>query len=220
MIKKYIVITAFLMTLMIFTSTSNASLLSLKEIIYQKTEGKTAFELLVEKISQISFYKNDDISIDTDDELLDTDDLKEDMLLPKIVNIIGEITPDDGDEIVTQGNDTGRIPTIDINGLEGANLNNNSTVDKNMANEIINEITIDSSGENGTTLSRVIEIVTGLNVKFGETLQRVVEHTYAPGTTKSDGVAENIVDTVVVVGGNIGTAETITAEHVVVTSND
>ncbi len=119
----------------------------------------------------------------------------------------------------TDGKNGLRIDTIDADGSEGTTLFNESTVVENGDVGTTNEITVEKDGETGNTLERVINIIIEHNEQFGARLQRVVERTFAYGTTMSDGVAENIVQTVVV-GGSGGTAENNKADVIVVTSTN
>jgi len=75
------------------------------------------------------------------------------------------------------------------------------------------------NGPDGQTIfEKIINIITVHNGEFGNTLQRVVERVYAPGTSAS-GVdnAKADVKTVVVEGSGEGSAENVVA-NVVVTS--
>ena len=211
MIKKYVLVPAVLLIILLFTSTSTASLLSSKQSIYERFQENSVFGNLLEKISQIVSYNDNNMAIEADsddeDDLMDSDGPEEDVLLPEeTVNVDGEITPDDGNELVVEDGDLGDNPTIDIDGKEGATLND--------------EVTVETDGEEGRTLVRIIDIITENNEKIGAMLQKVVERTFAPGTTESEGVAENIVDTVVVVEGSEVTAENSIVENVVVTVNE
>ena len=206
MVRKYLLAAAVFLMILFSTSTTTASLLSLRERMYERFQENSAFRLLFGRISQFVFYK--------DDEATDSDGPEGDVRLPNIIDVDGEVTPDDGNETVVSKDDSEDTPTIDINGEEGTTLINGSTVNENKAT---NDTTVEKDGEKGRTLERVIEIITGYNGKLGAMLERVVERTFAPGTTQSDVVAENIVDKVVVVGGSGGTADNNKAELVVLT---
>lgn len=233
MIKKYVTILAILLAILMFTSTSTASFLSLKGKIYERLQENSAFKKVLERISQIVSYNDNIASTDADkddedeedDDLMDTDDpLEEDILLPKIWNLVGEKTPDDGNEPVDDSEETAVIDVQDDK--DETTQQDELTVDLDGNKEAINgeaidkgEWTVEHDGEGGT-LDRFVKIFTERNVKLGAMLQRVVERTFAPGTTESDGVAENIVDTVVVAGGSLGTVENNKADVVVLTDGD
>jgi len=207
MIKKYIIsIIAFLIIIM-FTLNSTASIFSSNEGIYKKVQQISSVRKIIERISQIISYNDNSVSIGTeDDDLIDSDSPGEDVLLPDIIDVVGEITPDNGNELVIDEDTLEDSPTIDMDGEEGAMLNE--------------EPVIDEDGEIGRTFTRIIEILTEVNGGVGTMLEQIVEHTYASGTIESNGVVENIVDTVVVVGGSGGTAENNVVDNVVVTDNN
>ena len=153
-----------------------------------------------------------------------------DNLLPKIWEVGFYWTPDGGNEPVVEPSNTIDTPdgyedgvssgdgTIDYpDGATQDEWTVDSDGDEGATNEII---TIDEDGTEDVTIEQLIEVTTSCNVEIGTMLQRVVEHTYAPGTTESTGVAENIVDTVVVAGGSVGTAENTVSEVVVLTAGD
>lgn len=208
MIKRYLLVVSVFLVIILFTSTSTASIVSSRQRILQRFQQNSVFTKILEKLSQIASSNDNSISTDSDededDDIMEEDGPEENILLPKIWNMVGEITPDDGDDPVVEENDLGETPTIDIDGEEGAYLND--------------EPTIDINGENGRTIDRVIEIITECNEKFESVLEKVVERTFAPGTTESDGVAENIVDTVVVEGSG-GPSESNIVDNVVLTDN-
>lgn len=213
MIKKYIlVVLAVLLVILLLTPTTTASLISSKSKIYEILQENSAFSRLFGRISQLVFYKDDN-----NDEPMDPDGPKDDVNPPKIVDVDGEVTPDDGNETVVSKDVFEDSPNIDTNGKQGATLNNESKV---IENEVANETTVDKESEKGKTLERVIEIITEYNGKLGTMLQRVVERTFAPGTTESDKVAENIVDTVVVVGESDGSTENNISNTVILTDGD
>lgn len=207
MIKKYVIVVSAILVVVMFSSTSSASFLYSRQGIFEKVRQNSVFGKVFEKLSQIASPDEDSISInavedDEYDDIADQEDPEEDILLPKIWNVVGEITPDDGDDPVVEENDLGESPTIDIDGEEGAYLNDEPTVEIN--------------GIHGRSLERVIEIITEYNEKVESILQKVAERTFAPGTMESNGVAENIVETVVVVGDSGGTAESNIVDHVIV----
>lgn len=210
MIKKYILVLAVLLIILLLTPTTTASLLSSKSKIFEILQENSAFGKLFGRISQFVFYKDDN-----NDEPMNPDGPKDDVHLPKIID--GEVTPDDGNETVEYKDDFEDSPNMDTNGKEGATLNNESKV---IEDGVANETTVEKDGEKGKTLERVIEIITEYNGKLGTMLQRVVERTFAPGTTESDKVAENIVDTVVVVGESDVSAENNISNNVILTDGD
>jgi hypothetical protein len=146
------------------------------------------------------------------DDEIDPDGPKEDVLLPKIWDLVGEKTPDDGNEPVDDSEETS---TVDSGGEDGVTQDDEWTVDLDGdEGAASNEMTIDE-GEWTVDLERVVEIVTEHNVKLGEMLQRVVERTFASGTTESDGTVENDIVGVVVEGEGGSSAGT-TAENNIV----
>ena len=223
MIKKYIMMLAVLIVILMFTSTSSASFLLFREKMYERLSENSPLKNMLDRFFQFTSDREDSMSIDTndvDDGEYDDDSEtgpEEDVLLPKIWNVVGEITPDDGNETV---DDLEETPVVDVNGEGGTTVNDDPTVEENGEVGINNESTVEENGENGSTVDGLIEIVTKRNVVLGEILQRVVERTFAPGTTESDEIAENIVDTVVVAGGSVGTAENIIVDNVVATYGD
>lgn len=211
MIKKYVVIMSLILVILMFTSIGSASFLSSRTKIYERFQENSIFRKVLDRLTQSISQNSNIASINTgendeDDDLIDQDGPDEDVLLPDVIDVVGEVTPDNGDEVVTEEDDLGETPTIDINGPEGTTLND--------------EPTVNQDGENGRTLERVIEIVTENNEIFGAMLEKVVERTFAPGTTESNGIAEAIIDTVVVVGESTGTAGSTIADNVVLTADD
>jgi len=200
MIKKYMILISAVLVIAIFTSTSSASLLSTKARLYEILQENTTFRRIVERISQITTSVEDSISNDADEDIdiPESEGPEEDVLLPETIDVDGEITPDNGDEVVVEEDDSEENPTVDTNGEEGTTLNDEPTIDENGEVEATNDITVEEDGEEGRTIDRIIEVVTETNTVFGDVLQRIVERTYAPGTTESNGSAENIVDNVVV----------------------
>jgi len=228
MIKKYVMIIAMLLTILMFTSTSTATFLSAKGTIYERLPENSAFKRILDKLSLIASNNDDGVLIDTDEDdgeenddedddgMTDPDDdPEEDVLLPKIWDLVGEKTPDDGNESVDDSEET--LNTIDPpDGDDDGVVWDNGTVDPDGDEEAINEETIDE-GEWTVKLERFVEIVMERNVQLGEMLQRVVERTFAPGTTESDGTAENDVVDVVVEGGSVGTPGEDVVDVVVLT---
>ena len=193
MIKKYVMLISAILVILMFTSTSSASFLSSKEKIYERLSENSLLKNILDRFSQVASDGKDSMSIDTDDDDGNDDDSEdgkeEDVLLPKIWNMVGEITPDGGNEPV---DDLEETTTIDSDGEIGATQD-------------------DWTVEKGTTtvkLERFVKIVTELNGNLGAFLQRVIERTVAtdengislPG---SGGSAENnIVDNVVLTDGD------------------
>ena len=213
MIKKYVMMISVLLVMLMFTSTSTASFVFSKGKIYEMLPENSAFKRILDKLSQIASNNDAGVLIDTDeddgedDDMMDTDDpLKEDVLLPKIWDLVGEKTPDDGNEPVDDSEET--LNTIDPpDGDDDGVVWDNGTVDSDGDGGVAsNEITIDE-GEWTVKRERFVEIVMERNVQLGGMLQRVVERTFAPGTTESDGTAENDIVDVVVEGESVGTAE-------------
>jgi len=217
MIKKYVVIISVLLVMLMFTSTSTASFVFSKGEIYEILPENLAFKKILDKLSQIASNNDDGVLIDTDEDddvddgedddgMVDSDDgPEEDVLLPKIWDLVGEITPDDGNEPVDDGGVVWNNGTVDSDVDDGGVVWNNGTVDSDGGDGVAsNELTIDE-GEWTVNLERFVEIVTEYNVELGGMLQGVVERTFAPGTTESDGTAENDIVGVVVEGGSIGT---------------
>jgi len=176
MIKKYIILISAILVILMLASTSSASFLFSKGEIYERLQESSIFRNALDRVSQIISHDDSSVSID----------------------IIGEVTPDNRDAVVVEENDLGETTTVDVNGEEGATLNDVVIVDENGEEGATNEITVDEDGENGRTIERVIDIITENNVVIGTVLQRIIERTFAPGTTESSGVTENIVDNVVV----------------------
>ena len=214
-IKKYVMMISVLLVMLMFTSTSTASFVFSKGKIYEMLPENSAFKRILDKLSQIASNNDAGVLIDTDeddgedDDMMDTDDpLKEDVLLPKIWDLVGEKTPDDGNEPVDDSEET--LNTIDPpDGDEEAI--NGETIDEG-------EWTVEAETPT-VKLERFVEIVMGRNVKLGGMLQRLVEHTFAPGTTESDGTAENDIVGVVVEGGSVGTPGEDIADVVVLTDD-
>ena len=200
MIKKYIILISAILVISIFTSTSSASLLSTKAGLFERLQESTIFRKIVERLSQVTTNIENSISNDADEDndIPESDGPEEDVLMPEKIDVDGEVTPDNGNEVATEENDPGETPTVDTNGEEGATLNDEVTVDENGEVGTANNITVEQDGETGRTLERVIEIVKEHSVIIGAMLERIVERTFASGTTESDGVVESIVDNVVV----------------------
>jgi hypothetical protein len=224
MIKKYIMIISAILVMLMFTSTSSASVLFSKISIYERIQEKSIFKKALEKITKTVAQKGSIVQVDSDEndeDLEDADAPNQDVLLPETIDVVGEVTPDNGNEPVIEEDELEDTPTIDVDGEEGVTLNDEITVDTNGEVGTTGVTTVDQDGTEGITLKRIIEIFTEKNGMSGTVLQKVVERTFAPGTTESDGVAENVVDTVVVVEGSAGvSASSYTSNNVVVSDND
>ena len=232
MIKKYAMIIAVLLVILMFTSTSSASFLFSEGKIYERLRENSPLKTMLDRLYQVAYNNDDDVALDVeeDDETDDEDDgeyddddsedgPEEDMLLPKIWNMVGEITPYEGNYI-DEGDDENITNTIDHpDGDDDGVVVGNGTVNPDKDVNATNGLTIDE-GEWTVKLERFVEIVMERNVQLGGMLQRLVERTFAPGTTESDGTAENDVVGVVVEGGSVGTAENDVVDNVVLTSSD
>ena len=199
MIKKYVMLISAILVILMFTSTSSASFLSSKEKIYERLSENSLLKNILDRFSQVASDGKDSMSIDTDDDDGNDDDSEdgkeEDVLLPKIWNMVGEITPDGGNEPV---DDLEETTTIDSDGEIGATQD-------------------DWTVEKGTTtvkLERFVKIVTELNGKLGTMLERVIERTVA---TDENGFFSG---TNWIAGETVGTAENNKADVVVLTDGD
>jgi len=242
MIKKYVMIVAVLLVIFMFTSTSTASVVSGRGKIYEMLQENfhkyPVIKNIIEKFSQVVSDNDDSVPIYTDDDNdgddedyddgehddeIDPDGPKEDVLLPKVWNIVGEITPDGGNEPVEDleetsntidlpdGDEDGALSsdgTIDLNGKEGAVVANEKIIDKNGGEGVITEKWTVDEGEWTVKLDRIVEIVTKLNGKLGVFLERVIEHTVDTdengiSSSGSGGSAENnIVDDIILTDSN------------------
>ena len=204
-----------------FVSTSSASFLLHREKIYNNVRENLMFKKVVvnffqlvtnieeNKIRNANGNTNDDETTDADDadegdENYDIDEPEtpeEDVLLPKEWNLVGEKTPDDGDEPVIEENDLEDNPTIDIDGPEGTTLQEESTIDINGEEGTTNEVIIVEDGDTETIFEPEVEVVVSYNGNVGTFLKRVIETTVSTDGTSSDsgGSAENIKSEVVVV---------------------
>ena len=202
MIKKYVMSISAILVILMFTSTSSASFLFSKEKIYDMLPENSPLKNIVDRFSQI-IVSNSDTSMliddgkeddETDDEgeyddgehddEIDPDGPEEDVLLPKVWNMVGEVTPDDGDEPV-EGSE--EITTIYSDDEVGA-TSDGMTIDEG-------EWTVDHDGEGGA-LERFIKIVTERNIKIGVMLEQVIKRTITTdengiSSPKSGGSAEN-----------------------------
>ncbi len=210
MIKKYVMLISAILVILMFTSTSSALFLFSEGKIYERLPENSLLKNILDRLSQVASDRTDSMSIDTDDDEEDEDDeeyddddpedsLEEDVLLPETIDIVGEITPDDGNEPVDDLEETTTIDsdgevgatqgewTVDSDGDDGA-ASNEITIDEG-------EWTVDHDGEGGT-LERFVKIVTELNGKLGAMLERVIERTVATdengiSSPGPDGSAEN-----------------------------
>lgn len=212
MVKKYMAIVGVLLVIILFTSTSTASFSSLQEKIFERLQENLFFRNISENILQIAYNNEDDI-----DPELDQDGMTEDERLPKIWDLIGEKTPDDSDEEVVDNCYIENNYTMDINNTD---INDNFIIDQNGKAGTNGEIIVEKDGEVGRTLEKIIEIISENNEKLGTIIGKIVEHTYAPGTTESNGIAENIVNNVVIEGGSIGICENDISDVIVITNSD
>ena len=231
MIKKYVMIVAVLLIILMFTSTSTASFLSTTGKIYDRLPENSPLKNILDRFSQVTSNNNDIVSNDADadeddgeedddddDDEIDPDGPKEGGLLPKIWDMVGEKTPYEGNYI-DEGDDENITNTIDHpDGDDDGVVVDNGTVNPDKDVNATNGLTIDE-GEWTVKLERFVEIVMERNVQLGGMLQRVVERTFAPGTTESDGTAENDVVGVVVEGGSVGTPGEDIADVVVLTDD-
>ena len=260
-------IVAVMLVILIFISTSTASVVSYGEryeMLQAKLQGnpvtKSIYYTLSQKLFQVSSggdgvpddgdyddgndgddgdYDdgNDGDDGDYDDGKHDGDNpddgSKEDVLLPKIWEPGVNITLDDGNESADEASNTIDYPegdgggvvwnngTVDSDEGNGAASNGTTTVDEGEWT-VKNEWTVKYDGEAGI-LERIIEVFDGVNNgngNVGTVLKTVVERTYASGTTKSDGTAENNVVGVVVEGGSGGPSGANIAENVVITNTN
>ncbi len=242
MIKKYVMIIAMLLAILMFTSTSTASFLFPEGIFYERLPENSPLKTLktmLDRLYQVAYNNDDDVELDADDETDDEDDdgedddgeidpggPEEDVLLPNIINIDGEETPDDGNEPVDDLEEATTIDsdgevgatqdewTVDSDGDEGAATNGITTIDEG-------EWTVDE-GAWTVKLERFVEIVTELNGNLGAFLQRVIERTVATdengiSSPGSGGSAENNVVDVVVEGGSVGNPGEDIADVIVLT---
>jgi len=215
MIKKYVMLISAILVILMFTSTSSALFLFSEGKIYERLPENSLLKNILDRLSRVISNNNDIVLNDADeedDDLVDPDDLEEDVLLPETIDIVGEITPHEGDYIDVD--DPEETTTIDSDGEVGA-TQDEWTVDSDgdegaAGNEITideGEWTVDHDGEGGK-LERFVKIVTELNGKLGVLLQRVIERTVATdengsSSPGSGGSAENNkVDVVVVTDGD------------------
>ena len=192
MIKKYVMIIAVLLVILMFTSTSTASFLFFKGKIYERLPENSPLKNILDRFSQVISNNNDIVSNDADeddseeeddgeyDDEVDPDGPKEDGLLPKIWDMVGEKTPYEGNYI-DEDDDENTTNTIDHpDGDDDGVVGGNGTVNPDGDVNATNGLMIDE-GVWTVKLERVVEIVTELNGVA--LLQRVVERIFAPGTT-------------------------------------
>jgi hypothetical protein len=248
MIKKYVMIVAVLLVILMFTSTSTASFGSYEgnvyEMLREKFQKDSAIKNMFDKLSQVISDQKDSMSIDTDDEDDedddgndgeyddgehdgDPDDQKEDGLLPKIWVLDGEKTPHEGN-YTDEGDDENITNTIDHPSGDGVVVWDNGTVNPdgnvNATNGITigeGEWTVEHDGEGGT-LERFVEIVMECDEKLGALLQWVID-----GSTDGNGffsgstwiAGEDTKADGVVEGGSVGTPG-VDNDDVVVLTDD
>ena len=216
MIKKYAMIIAVLLVILMFTSTSTASFLFSEGKIYERLPENSPLKTMLDRLYQVAYNNDDDVALDVeeddetddeddgeyDDEMDPDDSPEEDVLLPKIWNMDGEITPYEGN-YTDEGDDENITNTIDhTDGDDDGVVVGNGTVNPDKDVNATNGLTIDE-GEWTVKLERFVKIVTELDGNLGALLQRVVERTFATGTTDSGGTVENdVVDDIVLTDGD------------------
>ncbi|MCJ2534161.1 MAG: hypothetical protein LN364_02885 [Candidatus Thermoplasmatota archaeon] len=216
MIKKYAMIIAVLLVILMFTSTSTASFLFSEGKIYEGLPENSPLKTMLDRLYQVASNNDDDVALDVeeddetddeddgeyDDEMDPDDSPEEDVRLPKIWNMVGEITPYEGN-YTDEGDDENITNTIDHpDGDDDGVVWNNVTVNPDKDVNATNGLTIDE-GEWTVKLERFVKIVTELDGDLGTLLQRVVERTFATGTTDSGGTVENdVVDDIVLTDGD------------------
>ena len=214
-------IIAVLLVILMFTSTSSASFLFSEGKIYEGLPENSLLKTMLDRLYQVAYNNDDDdddddvaLDVDEDDETDDEDDgeyddemdpddgPEEDVLLPKIWNMVGEITPYEGN-YTDEGDDENITNTIDHpDGDDDGVVVGNGTVNPDKDVNATNGLTIDE-GEWTVKLERFVKIVTELDGDLGALLQRVVERTFATGTTDSGGTVENdVVDDIVLTDGD------------------
>lgn len=199
MIKKYAMIIAVLLVILMFTSTSSASFLFSEGKIYEGLPENSLLKTMLDRLYQVAYNNDDDdddddvaLDVDEDDETDDEDDgeyddemdpddgPEEDVLLPNVLEEGFYWTPDNENKSVNDSEDTSN--TIDHpDGDDGGVVWGNETVDSD-GNEgtASNETTIpDYIDEGKWTVEQFVEIVTERNVKLGALLERVIECTVA-----------------------------------------
>jgi len=158
MIKKYAMIIAVLLVILMFTSTSSASFLFSKGNVYERLPENSPLKNILDRFSQVIVSNNDNsVSIDDDkeddetddeddgeyddgehDDEIDPDGPKEDGLLPKIWEKNVYITPDGGDEPVLDSEETTTIES-----------------DGSIAGATQEEWTVDSDGGKGVASNEI-----------------------------------------------------------------
>jgi len=219
MIKKYAMIIAVLLVILMFTSTSSASFLFSEGKIYERLPENSPLKNILDRFSQIASDRKDSMSIDINDEDYDVeyddgndaeydngehddddseDGLKEDVLLPKIWEVGFYWTPDDGNDEASSGDGTIDYPDGEAN-------NEMMTIDE--GDESLELWTVEAKPMT-VKLERFVKIVTELNENLGAMLERVIERTVATdengiSSPGSGGSAENNqVDVVVLTNGD------------------
>lgn len=207
-----------LLAILMFTSTSTASFLFSKGKLYERLPENSPFKAMLDRLYQVAYNNDDDVALDTDEEDDETDDEEDDdeyddgmtdlddgpeenLLLPKIWNMVGEITPDGGNEPVDEiddleetsntidspqdGDEDGTIWDdewmIDSNGAEGI-MTNEKTIDEdegaasNGGTTTVDEggWTVDE-GEWTVKRDRFVEIVKKCSPRLGALVEWVIE---------------------------------------------
>jgi hypothetical protein len=207
MIKRYVLLIAMIVTILVFTSTSTASFLFSKGKMYENLPKNLPLYTILDRLSQV-ISDNNDIELndvqdndDEDDDLVNSDGPLEDVLLPETIDIDGEITPYEGNYIeINESEETATIDSDEEVGLTQGEWTIDSAEDKGTASHETTiaeaEWTVDYDGEGGT-LKRVVEIVTEVNGNLGARLERVIAHTTSSsdsvGTTEVPITAEIVV---------------------------
>jgi len=249
MIKKYTLLITAILVILMFTSTSTASFLFSEGIFYERLPENSPLKPILDRLYQVAYNNDDDVALDADGEDDETDDEddgeeddgeyddeidpddgpEEDVLLPKIWNMVGEKTPDDGNELVDDSEETTTIDsdcevgatqdewTVDLDGDGGAASNEITTSDYIAEGEWTVE-----AGTTTVKLERFVKIVTELNGNLGAFLQRVIERTVATdengiSSPGSGGSAENNIVDVVVEGESVGNPGEDIADVIVLT---
>ncbi|MEA2055235.1 MAG: hypothetical protein U9O49_00160 [Candidatus Thermoplasmatota archaeon] len=241
MIKKYAMIVAILLVILILVPTSTASFVFSKGKIYEMLPENSKFKKILDKLSQIASNNDEDVLIDADENDEEYDDgeydndsddgLEENVLLPKIWDLVGEKTPDNGNKPIDGSEDTSNTidhpdgndnevvwnnGTVGPDGDDGGVVWGNGTVDSD-GNEGIasNETTTpDYIDEGKWTVKQFVEIVTERNVKLGTMLERVIERTVA---TDGNGFFSG---TNWIKGESVGTAKIDIVGHVIATAGE
>jgi len=163
MIKKYVVLISAILVILMFTSTSTASFLFSEGKIYERPPENSPLKNILDRFYQIASDKKDSMSIDTNDEYYDGNDVDDgehdeidpvgpdkkgvDNLLPNVLEEGFYWTPDDGNEEASVGDGTIDYPDGEAN-------NEVMTIDE--CDESQCEWIVDSNGEEGTINGNII----------------------------------------------------------------